>query len=63
MKSRLSHSGAIVEDAHAGRGERQKYIVKVGNAKYYFATRKFAYMTARNLKSGGHTPTIKRLRA
>jgi hypothetical protein len=57
---RYGSSGAIVEDFYARRGKVQRYKLVVppthgyGRFVAYFATKKHAFQTARNLKSAGY---------
>jgi hypothetical protein len=63
-RRRYGSSGATVEDLYAHRGKVQRYKLTVppahgyGRCVAYFATKKHAYETAKNLKSAGYRPKI-----
>ncbi len=63
-RTRYGSSGATVEDLYAHRGKVQRYKLTVppahGYGRYvaYFATKKHAYQTAKNLRSAGYKPKI-----
>jgi hypothetical protein len=63
-RRRYGSSGAIVEDLYARRGKIQRYKLVVppahgyGRFVAYFATKKHAHQTAKNLKSAGYRPRV-----
>jgi hypothetical protein len=63
-RRRYGSSGAFVEDLYAHKGKVQRYKLVVppahgyGRFVAYFATKKHAYETAKNLKSAGYRPKV-----
>jgi hypothetical protein len=60
----LGSSGATVEDLYAHRGKIQRYKLTVppahgyGRFVAYFATKKHASQTAKNLRNAGYRPKV-----